>query len=147
MTEKLITEWHERSQQRFRDMCHARFSEAYKTLEAAKQLTDAGVMDPVVYADLRTTATDCLRAERIADREDTAPPWEYTPPEPGVTVHQLAQSIGEGFHTALRKATRGEFVPQAIHELIYEMDADDWHNALMFVAEPMYRRIQEEGLR
>lgn len=55
---------------------------------------------------------------------------------PDKKVEQVAEFLGEGFHTAFRKATED---PQAhrIWDLISKMDGSEWHAVLMFVAEPL----------
>jgi hypothetical protein len=46
----------------------------------------------------------------------------------------LTELLGEGFHTAFRKATDCDQAP-VIYRLIEEMPEDDWANVLDFVAD------------
>jgi hypothetical protein len=51
-------------------------------------------------------------------------------------VDELCSFLGEGFHTAFRKVTDSETGTQ-IWKLIQELDPDEWHQVLLFVAEPL----------
>jgi hypothetical protein len=68
----------------------------------------------------------------------------------GLTDSDIESMVGEGFHTAFRKAVDS---PEAvvIHKLIKDMDSEIWGAIVKFVADPIIsylreaRQRQEEG--
>ena len=62
-----------------------------------------------------------------------------------LTVKDVADYLGEGFHTAFRKASD---TPQAdkIWHLIRDMDPAEWSSVLDFVAKPLVDYVKERGL-
>jgi hypothetical protein len=52
--------------------------------------------------------------------------------------------LGEGFHTAFRKAIDG---PDAmpIHRMISDMRPEDWSAVIRFVADPLWDLLRERG--
>lgn len=53
-----------------------------------------------------------------------------------VSVNELIEYLGEGFHTAFRKASDSPEATQ-IWDLISNMPAHEWHAILEFVAVPV----------
>lgn len=62
-----------------------------------------------------------------------------------LTVDDVKSYLGEGFHTALRKAGDS---PQArmAWQAIDEMDPHEWDSVLRFVAEPLVDYLRVHGL-
>ncbi len=62
----------------------------------------------------------------------------------GVTYSELRSMLGEGFHTAFRKAIDGPGA-MPIHHLISDMDDEDWGRVISFVAGPLWDLLKERG--
>ena len=63
-----------------------------------------------------------------------------------VTKDELRSFLGEGFHTAFRKAADSDEA-NTIWHLIQKMDPDEWHAVLDFVTEPTFEMLQREGVQ
>lgn len=64
----------------------------------------------------------------------------------GLTANEVAEFLGEGFHTALRKAVPDSEVADQIWRLIADMDDSEWSTVLHFVTDPLIEYIREQGL-
>ena len=58
-------------------------------------------------------------------------------------IDHLTEFLGEGFHTAFRKAVPDSDEANQIWHLIKEMKGEDWTRVLAFVAEPLLDALPE----
>lgn len=61
-----------------------------------------------------------------------------------MTGDEIRELLGEGFHTAFRKATDSPEA-DAIWKLINELDDDEWASVINFVAAPLIDALAEKG--
>lgn len=61
------------------------------------------------------------------------------------TATDVANYVGEGFHTAFRKAADSAQADR-IHKLITDLPSEEWSGIVRFVAEPLVEAIKHHGL-
>lgn len=144
MSRELIHPWDSRIQGLMRHRTQEKAWKARENVESAKSLYDQGLISGETYGEIVTSARDLIYAKNAACKEADAPKWEYVPRD-GVDLHDMIGMIGQGFHTAFRKGTDDD-AARFIHAAIDELEPDEWHAILRYVAEPLFEAIKAEGL-